>query len=231
MRCPKATAEVTRNCPITSPRRRARAASISSIWARMRRQWAWKSRPSSVRARCRVVRLTSRMPRRCSSRARRLLTTGRDMPSSRAAAVRLPTSATRAKTVISTRLSAMRITVLPLPGTGPQGAGWRFHSVTMQRPPGHPRCVPPLTHGLLRQGRGQGRARAGRKCSTLLPSRLVPSRDGDEAGKRGGFRPGCAAARAGGAAGMRDRAVSRGKGQDGWPKGAVSTACGWEAGC
>ena len=66
------------------------------------------SAPLSVRLSRRELRCSSRTPRRASSRARRLLATAGDRPSSRPAADRLPAATARTKRSMSCRSVAIR---------------------------------------------------------------------------------------------------------------------------
>ena len=87
---PKPSVAFTRSRPFGVPLDTPSSWSRSSISPRMRRACSRYSSPSGVRLMRRVVRLTSGTPRRASICARRLLTAGVVMPSSRAAALRLP---------------------------------------------------------------------------------------------------------------------------------------------
>jgi hypothetical protein len=64
--------------------------------------------PSAVNARCLVVRLMRRTPRRCSNRVMSFATADGDKPTSSAAPAKLPRSATRWKMAISVAELAIR---------------------------------------------------------------------------------------------------------------------------
>jgi len=87
---PKPSVALTRSSPFGVALDRPSNSSIPSISPRMRRALSRYSSPSGVRLIRRVVRTTSDTPRRDSIKARCLLTAGVVMPSSRAAALKLP---------------------------------------------------------------------------------------------------------------------------------------------
>src|SRR3989344_5915843 len=89
-----------RNRPLGTPWS-AMASSTSAMSARMRRAPRRNASPSAVKVSDRVVRNSSRVPRRCSVRAMIRLTAEGVSPNVRAAADRLPSCATLTNTPIS----------------------------------------------------------------------------------------------------------------------------------
>lgn len=87
---PKPSVALTLSSPVGVALATPSNPSIPSISLRMRRARSRHSSPSGVRLIRRVVRTTRATPRRDSIRARCLLTAGVVMPSSRAAALKLP---------------------------------------------------------------------------------------------------------------------------------------------
>src|SRR5690606_3508512 len=90
--------------------------SASCISRRIRWQSSRKALPSKVSVTRRVVRCSSFTPRRSSRASRRRDTTAGDMPSARAAALRLPRAATATKVAICLKRS------IGAKGTGARGA-------------------------------------------------------------------------------------------------------------
>ena len=90
--------------------RRERDASASSTSPRIRSTLSRYRRPASVSVSLRVVRRRSRTPNRSSMAAMCLVAMVCDMPSTRAAAEKLPSAATREKTCIPVTRSSVDLT-------------------------------------------------------------------------------------------------------------------------